>query len=148
MSYDDEYGVGWLFLAIRNAQGKDAEVGLNDVIGTASYIARVTPNYREVNHACTKLLNLGFISIQESKISVTNSGREFISNIELDEECSGRPWKYAAKIAAELAKLGSTSEKMEIFFSSDEIRSAADSSMSGVAELSPGTVVFIDATDP
>ncbi|WP_206046977.1 hypothetical protein, partial [Mangrovimicrobium sediminis] len=67
---------------------------------------------------------------------------------ELDEECSGRPSRYAAKIAAELAELGSTSEKIEIFFSSDEIRSAEDSSMSDVAELSSGNVVFIDATDP
>ena len=140
---DYRFSDGWIFRAIQLTSGDE----LSEVIGTADYINKAIPDYKEINHACTKLTELGFIEIKVGKFIVTDSGGEFIDSIEWDFERSQHPYKFASAVSEELAKVKSAGDEFDIYFSPQEIEVAINAYMKAIIPLGPDTVV-IDARDP
>jgi hypothetical protein len=118
-----KFGDGWIFRAIHLTNGEGG-IDLDRMIGTADFINKAIPTVEEVNHACSKLIELDFLEIVNGKLLITDSGNHFIESIDWDLDRSQHPYEFASAVADKLDEVKSIGDEFEKHFTKKEIQSA------------------------
>ena len=129
-----QFSDGWIFRSIHLTEGSDG-IRLDEMIGTADYINKSIPNTDEINHACTKLIALKFLKIEDKKLLITNKGMRFIENIKWDFNRSQHPYEFASEVANKLEKEKSSEDVVVEHFTKSEVKDAFDKYNKAMSKL-------------